>query len=83
MSVFQEKFLRRPDVLAMVGVRKTSLDTAIADGIFPPPIKLLGARAVGWVASEVEAVIQARLTGRSNDDVRALVAGLVSNRGHR
>ena len=36
----------------------------------------LGARAVGWPAGEVSAVNAARIAGKSDDDIRALVASL-------
>ena len=81
--MLQDRFMRRPDVRAAVGFSDTSLDTAVSSGTFPPPIKLLGARAVGWVSSEVDAVIQARIAGRNNDEVRALVASIVAKRGRK
>ena len=36
----------------------------------------LGARAVGWPAGEVSAVNAARIAGRTDDEIRALVARL-------
>ena len=45
---------RKPRVLATISMGNTWLYDAIAKGEFPAPVKL-GARAVGWRRSDVEA----------------------------
>ena len=40
----------------------------------------LGARAVGWPADEVEAINAARIAGRTDEEVRALVSKLEASR---
>jgi prophage regulatory protein len=52
----QLRFLRLPDVCALVGLRKTSIYKGVADGTFPAPIKL-SRRASVWPAAAVEAWI--------------------------
>jgi prophage regulatory protein len=52
--------LRRRQVEARVGLKKTALYERIADRKFPAPINL-GGHAVGWVAAEVEAWIAERI----------------------
>lgn len=47
------KVLRLPQVLAKIGLSRSTTYAMIADGNFPKPIKL-GKRAVGWVDTEVE-----------------------------
>jgi prophage regulatory protein len=52
--------LRRRQVEARVGLRRSTLYQRIADGTFPPPIRL-GARAVGWLQSDIDAWLRARV----------------------
>jgi prophage regulatory protein len=56
-----EEILRKPRVLAIVGLGNTSLYEAIKLGTFPAPVKL-GVRAVGWRRSDVEAWLASRET---------------------
>jgi len=51
--------LRRPQVEARTGLSRSTLYQYIQDGLFPRPVSL-GARAVGWLESEVTAWIAAR-----------------------
>jgi prophage regulatory protein len=48
-------------------------------GLLPPPISL-GARCSGWLAHEIDAIITARATGATDDEIRAIVARLVAER---
>ena len=48
-----EEILRKPRVLAIIGIGNTSLYEAIKRGDFPAPVKL-GLRAVGWRRSDIE-----------------------------
>jgi prophage regulatory protein len=52
--------LRFPQVRARVGLSRSMIYLAIAEGRFPRPIKL-GARAVGWLESEVDAWLRQRV----------------------
>lgn len=54
-----EEILRKPRVLAIVGLGNTSLYEATKRGDFPAPVKL-GVRAVGWRRSDVEAWLASR-----------------------
>lgn len=58
--------LRRPEVLKKVGLCKAQLQNLINAGEFPKPVKLGGpdARAVGWVDTEVQAWIDAKIAAR-------------------
>jgi len=75
----QYRITRRPDVLSMFAFGNTSLHVRIKDGLMPPPIAL-GARAVGWVQSELDAVLSAMVAGHSEDQLRELVVSLVNQR---
>ncbi len=49
----QAKFIREPDVLARVPFSKPTLHRKIKDRSFPAPVRI-GARAVAWVADEID-----------------------------
>jgi prophage regulatory protein len=71
--------LRLPNVLAVRGVRKTQHYDDIKKGLFPHPIKI-GQRASAWKADEVAAINAARIAGKSDDEIRRLVAELEAAR---
>ncbi len=54
------KILRRQQVQEQTGLSRTVIYDAMAQGTFPKAIKL-GARAVGWLESEVNAWIEAQV----------------------
>jgi prophage regulatory protein len=45
-------FIRLPEVKAVTGLSKTSLNALIKEKSFPAPVRL-GPRAVAWVKSEI------------------------------
>jgi prophage regulatory protein len=55
------EILRKPRVLALIGMGNTWLYDAINRGDFPAPVKL-GARAVGWRRADVELWLASRET---------------------
>lgn len=54
------KFIRLPTVLGIIGISRSKLYADIKNGDFPPPISL-GARAVGWLDTEVDDWINSRV----------------------
>ena len=60
-----QAILRRKQVEATTGLSRSSLYAMVNDGKFPKPIKL-GKRASGWLQSEVQDFIQARVTASRN-----------------
>jgi prophage regulatory protein len=48
-----EKILRLPNVLDRTGLSRSTVYQRVTEGRFPRPVSL-GARAVGWVETEVE-----------------------------
>lgn len=46
--------LRRPQVQAKTGLSRSTLYDRIKAGCFPRPIKLGGARSVGWLQSDID-----------------------------
>lgn len=53
--------LRLPEVKSRTGLSRSTIYLRVAEGRFPPPISL-GGRAVGWVESEVQGWVEARIS---------------------
>lgn len=51
----------------------------VKDGILTPPIKI-GPRASGWIQSEIDSIIDARIAGKSEEEIRKLVKNLTAKR---
>jgi prophage regulatory protein len=62
-----QRILRLPDVMSRVGLRRASIYLHMTKGAFPKPISL-SARAVGWLESDIDGWIAARIevTRRQN-----------------
>lgn len=71
--------LRLPSILRERGRSRSAHYMDIQQGLFTPPVPI-GARAVGWPADELAAINAARIAGKSDDEIRALVAKLVAAR---
>lgn len=54
------RILRLPEVKERTGLSRSTIYLYIARGAFPGSISL-GPRAVGWVESDIEAWLQARI----------------------
>ncbi|NOT13781.1 MAG: AlpA family transcriptional regulator [Methylococcaceae bacterium] len=54
------KILRLPSVKALTGLSRSTIYLRISNNAFPAPISL-GARAVGWIESEIEAWLSAQV----------------------
>ncbi|MFC0219038.1 helix-turn-helix transcriptional regulator [Pseudochelatococcus lubricantis] len=74
--------IRLPDVLSAYGAKRPTLYAHMADGLFPRPVKL-GAKFAAWPMDEVTAVINARIAGKTPDQIKVLVAELVAARQRR
>ena len=72
--------LRRKQVEAETGYSRSTIYLRISQGLFIKPVSL-GARAVGFPAGEVAALNAARIAGKSEVDIRALVVKLQAARG--
>ncbi len=75
-----EQILRRPRVEEASGYSRSTLYLRITQGLWPKGVGI-GSRAVGWPASEVAAINAARIAGKSDDEIRALVTQLHNARG--
>jgi len=73
------KILRLPAVTAANGDAKSTLYARIGQGLWPRPIKL-GKHASGWPEHECDAINAARIAGKSDEEIRALVKELEAAR---
>lgn len=70
---------RRKQVQIESGYSRSTIYLRIAQGLWPRPVRL-GPRAVGWPAREVSALNAARISGKSDAEIRALVIRLEAER---
>ena len=73
---------RLPATVAATGRRKSAHYNDINDGLFTKPVRI-GRRAVGWPRSETQAIVAARISGATDDEIRALVRRLEAARKAR
>lgn len=71
--------LRLPAVKARSGRSRSATYNDIAQGLLTRPVSI-GARAVGWPEHEIDAIVAARIAGKSDDEIRDLVSKLESAR---
>jgi prophage regulatory protein len=73
------RLLRLPGALERIGMRRSTHYVAIQSGTMTPPIRI-GERSVAWPEHEIDAIVAARIAGRSTDEIKDLVRRLVSQR---
>jgi prophage regulatory protein len=70
---------RLPAVKSESGLSRSTIYLRIAQGLWTKPVSL-GARAVGWPSGEVAAINAARIAGKPDEEIRALVVKLEAAR---
>lgn len=73
------RIIRKPEVLSMLAISKSTLHERINEGLLPTPIKL-GGRAVGWFDYEIEQTIKAMAAGIQDDLLSDYIQSLVKAR---
>jgi len=68
--------LRLPAVIEHLGESRSTIYFNIQQGLFVKPVPLSGGYAKAWPADEVAAIINARIAGKSDDEIQALVKTL-------
>lgn len=61
------------------GKSRSGFYADIAQGLMTKPVKL-GGRCSGWPSNEIDAINRARIAGKSDDYIKALVTQLEANR---
>lgn len=71
--------IRRKQAEAATGYSRSTIYLRISQGLWTRPVSL-GARAVGWPAIEIDALNAARIAGKTDEQIRALVLKLEAAR---
>lgn len=64
---------------AQFGIAQSTFYAWIEQGLMTPGIAL-GVRSVGWPAHELDTIAAARISGKSEDEIRTLVQDLIAAR---
>ena len=67
--------LRRPIVEQLTGDSRTTLYRKIKRKLLTEPVQI-GGRRVAWLQNEIAAINQARIAGKSDDEIKSLVIEL-------
>ena len=73
------RLMRINAVTERTATPKPSLYASIGRGEFTRPIKI-GERSSAWLESEVTAIVNARIAGKSSTEIKALVVQLEAKR---
>ena len=74
-----QRILRLPAVKSESGHSRSTIYLRIAQGLWTKPVSL-GGRSVGWPACEISSLLSARIAGKSDEEIRALVKKLETER---
>ena len=74
-----QTIFRLPAVQSESGYSRSTVYLRIAQGLWTKQV-VLGPRCVGWPAHEVAALNAARIAGKSDEEIRALVVRLEAAR---
>ena len=74
-----QTIFRLPAVKSESGYSRSTIYLRIAQGLWTKPVSL-GPRAVGWPSSEIEALNAARISGKTDAQIRVLVQSLHTKR---
>lgn len=79
MAITIQRLIKARDSL---GVSRSTFYLQIAEGLITKPVQI-GARAVGWPSNEIEAILNARIAGKTQPEIKALVKELESQRAQK
>ena len=71
--------LRLPAVMSATGLARSTLYLRIKQRLMTPPVKL-GERCAAWPSDEIAAINAARIAGKTDAEIRELVAQLEQQR---
>lgn len=74
-----QKIIRPAAFGEATGIPKSTMHHYVKHVLLPKPIRL-GSRAVGFLSDEIDAVMNARIAGKSDAEVKTLVAELEKRR---
>ncbi len=71
--------IRRKKLEQRMGIGRSTIYLRISQSLITSPVSL-GANSVGWPLHEIDAIIAARVAGKSDDEIRLLVSELETAR---
>jgi len=74
-----EQITKLPTILKNHCISRSTAFTQLKEGLLPPSISL-GQRSKGYIVSELDAVLSARIAGCSDEEIKELVKTLVAQR---
>ena len=74
-----EIMLRMPALVATTGDARSTIYARISEKLFVSGVRI-GRRSVAWPSSEVQAINNARIAGKTEDEIRMLVERLCAAR---
>ena len=74
------KIIRLQQVITMTNFSRSTIYKQVKQGLFPKAVSM-GDRAIAWVTSEVDEIINARIQGFSDKQLKQLVIELKAKRG--
>ena len=75
----ESKLLRIKSITHLTGNSRSTIYLRQLQGLWTKPVRL-GPRMVAWPASEVQAINDARIAGKSDEEIKVLVKILENNR---
>ena len=63
----EQRILRLPTVESLTGLSRSTIYLRMSEGSFPKQVNL-GSRAVGWISSEIDHRIEAKLASRHREE---------------
>jgi len=76
-----QSMIRQPAAAKALGRPTTSFYEDIKKGLITKPVKL-SERSVAWPQLEIQALQQARIAGKTPDEIRQLVSKLMADRAN-
>jgi prophage regulatory protein len=73
------QIIRAKDVYRQIGISRSAFYKKIQSGDLPTGISL-GDRSVGWVEDEIETVLMAMISGKTEKEIKVLVIQIIKNR---
>jgi prophage regulatory protein len=73
------QMLRLPAVIQRRGDSRSGVYRDIERGTWTPPVRI-GERASAWPEHECDAILRARIAGKSDDEIKVLVRELIEQR---
>jgi prophage regulatory protein len=74
--------VRLPGVIALTGMGRATIYHFMQRGLFVHPVKL-GPKLAAWPRGEIDRINAARIAGKNPEEIKALVAALMTARKDR